>query len=134
VKRPAYIIGEAIICVVALIVYFAMRPPGPSRPWATRVQGPSPRFHLQPPSYPSPQRYWASFRGCSSCAPARAAENAVRFLLAGTLALLTANVAVVSPALAGIDEMFLKPADKKSWGELLLDFVGTLASARATPW
>jgi hypothetical protein len=26
-KRPAYIIGAAIICVIAFIVYFATRPP-----------------------------------------------------------------------------------------------------------
>jgi hypothetical protein len=26
-KRPAYIIGAAIICVIALTVYFATRPP-----------------------------------------------------------------------------------------------------------
>jgi hypothetical protein len=30
----------------------------------------------------------------------------------------------VSPALAGIDEEYRKPADKKTWGQLLLDFVG----------
>jgi hypothetical protein len=27
-KRPAFFIGAALICVVAFIVYFAMRPPG----------------------------------------------------------------------------------------------------------
>jgi hypothetical protein len=27
-KRPAYIIGAAVICAIALIVYFATRPPG----------------------------------------------------------------------------------------------------------
>jgi hypothetical protein len=27
-KRTTYIIGAALVCVVAFIVYFAMRPPG----------------------------------------------------------------------------------------------------------
>jgi hypothetical protein len=27
-KRPAYIIGAAIVCMGAFIVYFAIRPPG----------------------------------------------------------------------------------------------------------
>jgi hypothetical protein len=27
-KRTSYIIGAAVICVIALIVYFATRPPG----------------------------------------------------------------------------------------------------------
>ena len=41
----------------------------------------------------------------------------------GVLALL-ASFWIASPASAGIDEEYRKPADKKSWGELLLDFVG----------
>jgi hypothetical protein len=31
---------------------------------------------------------------------------------------LAATFWVASPTLAGIDETYLKPADKKSWGEL----------------
>jgi hypothetical protein len=42
----------------------------------------------------------------------------------GVLIALAATFWVVSPALAGLDETYLKPADKKSWGELLLEFVG----------
>ena len=37
---------------------------------------------------------------------------------------LLASFWIVSSASAGIDEEYRKPADKKTWGELLLDFVG----------
>jgi hypothetical protein len=44
--------------------------------------------------------------------------------LCGLLALLTLIVSPEGSAWAGIDEIYVKPADKKSWGELLVDFVG----------
>jgi tetratricopeptide (TPR) repeat protein len=44
--------------------------------------------------------------------------------LFGTVALLTAVFSPPSPALPAIDEAYVKPDDKKSWGELLADFIG----------
>ena len=48
----------------------------------------------------------------------------MRYWLAGILALVTAGIAVVAPASAGIDKVYRKPAEEKSSGELLADFVG----------
>jgi Caspase domain len=44
--------------------------------------------------------------------------------LFGFVALLVALLSAPGPGLAGVDEAYLKPAGKKSWGELLADFIG----------
>jgi uncharacterized caspase-like protein len=44
--------------------------------------------------------------------------------LFGLIALLTAVLSPTGAALAGIDEVYRKPADAKTWGELLFEFVG----------
>jgi peptidoglycan hydrolase-like protein with peptidoglycan-binding domain len=51
-------------------------------------------------------------------------KNAMRSWPAGVLALLVAVLWVGSPATAGIDEAYQKPRAAKTWGDLLVDFVG----------